>query len=248
MTKPSTKIGAVIVAAGASNRMCGVDKIFAEPEGKPLIAIVIDVFQHCASIDTIVIVMAEKYLERGQKLARDHGWSKVVSVCAGGERRQDSVKEGLQRLNGCEWVIIHDGARPCITSDIIERGLISARKTGAAIAAVPVKDTIKTVSPQGSIQGTLERQSLWIAQTPQIFKYSVILEAYNHSNDNVTDDASLVERMGHKVEVFMGSYHNIKVTTYEDLAIARSFLYNGENTHSGSGEICAQESATMPTG
>jgi 2-C-methyl-D-erythritol 4-phosphate cytidylyltransferase len=249
MKKIDGKVGAIIVAAGTSTRMGEVDKVFAHLAGEPLLAKVVTVFNDCQSIDEIVIVLAKRSLELGRKLAKEHNWHKVVAVCPGGTRRQDSVKEGLRRLTNCEWVIIHDGARPCISADLIERGLIAAQESGAAIAGVPVKDTIKIVSRRGFVQQTPTRQSLWAAQTPQVFRYSLIAEAYKQTDEDVTDDAALVEKLGHKVEVYMGSYHNIKITTPEDLAVAEVFLQKKECRHSTTTEaLCAPVSATTPIG
>ena len=230
MGNTNNTVGAIIVAAGTSSRMKGIDKVFVELKGEPLLARVINVFQQCSLIDKIVIVLSSENIDRGQKLVKNQGWTKVSSVCTGGVRRQDSVKKGLHELTDCEWVVIHDGARPCITSEIIETGLLAAKETGAAIAAVPAKDTIKIVSPNGIIEETPVRQNIWIAQTPQVFRYDLISEAYDQLNGDVTDDAALVEQLGHKVEVYMGSYQNIKITTPDDLTIATFFLDNMTNT------------------
>ncbi|MFH1015911.1 MAG: 2-C-methyl-D-erythritol 4-phosphate cytidylyltransferase, partial [Chloroflexota bacterium] len=138
----------------------------------------------------------------------------------GGERRQDSVAAGLKLTGKCDWVVIHDGARPFVTIDLIERGLEAAKETGAAIAAVPVTDTIKEAGEDSIVRQTLPRQNLWAVQTPQVFRIDIITEAYRRARGDVTDDAMLVEQMGHKVKVFMGSYDNIKITTPEDLALA----------------------------
>jgi len=159
------------------------------------------------------------------------------------------VKEGLRRLVDCDWVVIHDGARPCVSVDLIERGLIAVQESGAAIAGVPVKDTIKIVSRRGFVQQTPARQCLWAAQTPQIFSYNLIVEAYRQVDEEVTDDAALVEKLGHKVEVYMGSYHNIKVTTPEDLAVAEVLLQKqGARQPLTTEALCASVSATMPIG
>jgi len=248
MKEASDKVGAIIVAAGTSSRMGGIDKVFARLGEEPLLAKIVNVFQNCHSVDQIVIVLARKSLAQGRKLVKDYCWPKVVTVCPGGLRRQDSVKEGLRRLADCDWVVIHDGARPCVDADLIERGLIAARESGAAIAAVPVKDTIKIVSRRRFVQQTPARQSLWAAQTPQVFRYNLIAEAYRQVNNEVTDDAALLEQLGHKVEVYMGSYQNIKVTTPDDLAIAKVFLARNEKAFFDSGVPCASVSATMPTG
>ncbi|MBA7556310.1 2-C-methyl-D-erythritol 4-phosphate cytidylyltransferase [subsurface metagenome] len=113
------KVGAVIVAAGSSRRMGGVDKVLALLGGKPILARVVDAFQGCNPVDQIVVVLSEQNLERGKHLVAEQGWSKVSDVCAGGRRRQDSVAAGLSRLSNCNWVVIHDGARPLVTADLI---------------------------------------------------------------------------------------------------------------------------------
>jgi len=218
------KVGAIIAAAGRSQRMGGVDKIFAHLGGRPLLAYTVDVFQRCSAIDCVVIVLSTDNLGSGQKLVREHRWSKVVEVCSGGERRQESVREGLKRLSGCQWVVVHDGSRPCLSADLIEKGLEEARPTGAAIAAIPVKDTIKVVSSDAFVETTLLRRSLRAVQTPQVFRFDIIDEAYGIAQDEVTDDATLVEQMGHKVKVYPGSDTNIKVTTHEDLYLAETIL------------------------
>jgi len=218
------KVGAVIAGAGSSQRMGGVDKIFLSLAGKPLLSHVLDVFQECTMVDQIVIVLNETSLERGRRLVEEGGFSKVIGICPGGERRQDSVAEGLKRLEGCQWVVVHDGARPCLTLDLIEKGLEEAQQTGAAIAGVPVKETIKIVEAERTIQDTPRREDLWAAQTPQVFRFDIIREAYRQRKGEVTDDASLVEALGYKVRIYMGSYDNIKVTTSEDLALAEIIL------------------------
>ena len=150
-------------------------------------------------------------------------------VCAGGQRRQDSVRCGLERLAGCRWVIVHDGARPCLDPGILQRGLTAVQECGAAVAGVPVKDTIKQVSPQGQITGTPDRDRLWAAQTPQIFEYALLWQAHQRCTQPVTDDAAMVESLGHPVKMFLGAYENIKVTTTDDLVIAERFLKTSSN-------------------
>lgn len=218
------KVGAIVVAAGKSERMGGVEKIFAEIDGKPLLAHTVEVFQRCPSIDEIVIVLSQSKLNIGLSLAKEYHWSKVSTVCPGGARRQDSVNEGLQRLVRCKWVVIHDGARPCLTQKLITDGLREARDSGAAIPAVPVIDTIKIVSSDSYVKDTPPRDKLWAVQTPQVFRFDIISEAHRKAKDNVTDDASLVERAGHKVKAFNGLNTNIKVTTPEDLIIAEAII------------------------
>ena len=208
--------------------MGGVDKIFASLWGKPLLAHSVDVFQGCPAVDEVVIVLSQDKLEAGQRLVREYNWSKVIEVCPGGVRRQDSVREGLKRLSGCQWVVIHDGARPCLGVDLIERGLEQARESGAAIAAIPVKDTIKVVSPDAFVEETPLRHSLWTVQTPQVFRFDIIDEAHRKAQGEVTDDATLVEQLGYRVKVYPGSDTNIKVTTPEDLALAEAILKSSE--------------------
>jgi len=214
------KVGAIIVAAGGSRRMGGVDKMLALLGGKPVLAHVIDVFQRCNSIDQLVVVVSRKNLEPCRQLVAEQGWSKVTGVCPGGRRRQDSVAAGLSQLDNCRWVVIHDGARPLLTVDLIDRGLETARETGAAVAGVPVTDTIKMAGNDRIIQETLPRRNLWAVQTPQVFRFDIISQAYSKIKGEVTDDASLVEQLGYKVKLYMGSYDNIKVTTPDDLALA----------------------------
>jgi 2-C-methyl-D-erythritol 4-phosphate cytidylyltransferase len=216
----SSKLGAVIVAAGTSQRMAGINKLFATLRGKPLLAWSVDTCQRHNLVQQIVLVLNDQDLARGQKLKADRGWSKVT-LCPGGARRQDSVREGLTQTKGCDWVMIHDGARPFLTSDLIEDGLKMVGDTGAAIAAVPVKDTIKLTANGRLIRETLQRDRLWSAQTPQIFSFDMIIRAYENLAAEVTDDATAVERLGYKVQLYMGDYKNIKVTTPEDLALAR---------------------------
>ena len=220
MNLGSSKLGVVIVAAGTSQRMAGINKLFASLKGKPLLAWSVDTCQRYSLVQQIVLVLNGKDLARGQKLKKGRGWSKVT-LCPGGARRQDSVKEGLKQIRDCDLVMIHDGARPFLTSDLIEDGLKIVGEIEAAVAAVPVKDTIKLAADERLIGETLQRDRLWTAQTPQIFSFDVITRAYENLAAEVTDDATAVERLGHKVQLYMGDYKNIKVTTTEDLALAR---------------------------
>ncbi|HEY4712365.1 MAG TPA: 2-C-methyl-D-erythritol 4-phosphate cytidylyltransferase [Dehalococcoidia bacterium] len=215
-----SKLGVVIVAAGTSQRMVGINKLFAPLRGKPLLAWSVDTCQGYSLVQQIILVLNDKDLVRGQKLKKERGWFKVT-LCTGGARRQDSVREGLRQMRDCDLVMIHDGARPFLTPDLIENGLKEARKTGAAVAAVPVKDTIKLAADERLIGETLQRDRLWAAQTPQIFRFDVITRAYDNLTAEVTDDATAVERLGYKVKLYMGDYKNIKVTTPQDLALAR---------------------------
>lgn len=217
-------VGAVIVAAGRSTRMGGVDKTFASMLGLPLVAHTIDRFESSPLVDQVVLVLAEESLDRGRELVQERGYRKVAHVCSGGQRRQDSVRNGLELLTPCDWVMVHDGARPCLDEAMLKRGLNAAAECGSAVAGVPVKDTIKLVSPDQMVNETPDRSLLWAAQTPQIFRYNLLLEAHRTCTEDVTDDAAMVESLGHPVKMFQGSFQNIKVTTAEDLVIAEVFL------------------------
>jgi 2-C-methyl-D-erythritol 4-phosphate cytidylyltransferase len=214
------KVGAVIVAAGSSQRMGDVDKMFAQLGGKPVLARVLDVFQSCDLIDRIVLVVNIQSLEKCRRLVAEQEWFRVVDICPGGERRQDSVAVGLSRLQDCHWVVIHDGARPMVTENLIRCGLAEAEETGAAVAAVPVTDTIKVAGGDRIVQDTPLRDDLWVVQTPQVFRFDIITEAYRRAKTEVTDDASLLEKSGYRVKLYMGAYDNIKVTVPADLAVA----------------------------
>jgi 2-C-methyl-D-erythritol 4-phosphate cytidylyltransferase len=220
--KKHPQVCAIIAAAGESRRMDGIDKIFAPLCGKPVLARVIDAFQRCRQIDQIVVVISARNLEQGRRLLAVEGWDKVRDVCLGGKRRQDSVAEGLKRLKYGKWVVIHDGARPLVTAAMIEQGLEAARETGAAAAAVPVTDTIKVADENDIVLQTPLRQNLRAVQTPQVFRLDIIKNTYQHVHSEATDDATLVEKAGYQVKLYMGSYDNIKITTPDDLAVAEA--------------------------
>ena len=230
MDLESGQLGAVIVAAGTSRRMGGINKLFAPLGGKPLLAWSVDVCQECELIKHIVVVLNDKDLTRGQRLKEETAWSKV-SLCAGGPRRQDSVLEGLRHIRDHDWVMIHDGARPFLTAHLIKDGLKVAKQTGAAAAAVPVNDTVKLVDSERLVKKTLERDRLWAAQTPQVFSFDMIMRAYEKLRAEVTDDAAVLERQGHEVQLYMGDYENIKVTTPGDLALARVIAGEWKKRH-----------------
>ena len=224
MNPAGTAVGAVIVAAGESRRMRGIDKILTPLAGRPLIAHAIEAFDDSPRIGRIVLVLSRNTLEGGRRLVDEGGWHKITDVCAGGERRQDSVRAGLELLSDVDWVVVHDGARPLVDADIIGRGLDAAAETGAAVASVPVTDTIKRAGPGYIVVNTPPREELWAAQTPQVFRRQVLADAHERVSEDVTDDAAMVELAGGAVKLFMGSYENIKVSTPEDLAAARVLL------------------------
>jgi len=219
-------VSAIILAAGQSRRMGGGDKIWASLGGRPLIAHTLAVFQHCPSIHRIVLVLTEGREKLGHSLVKSAYLTKVAAVCTGGAERPDSVRAGLAALDPCEWVVVHDGARPLVSRQLIDQGLAAARETGAATCAVPAHDTIKLVSEQGLVEKSLDRRRLWLVQTPQVFRYEILAEAHRAAarQPSASDDATLVERLGHPVKVYMGSYHNLKVTTPDDLLLAEVLM------------------------
>ncbi len=221
------RVGVVVVAAGRSTRMGTVDKIFASLNGIPLIAHTMSHFETCPLVDEIVLVLSAENLELGRAVTAQYNFRKVIQICPGGERRQDSVQLGLTALQPCQWVMVHDGARPGLDQQLLERGMLAVRETGAAVAGVPVKDTIKQVSANHSVTGTPPRETLWAAQTPQIFDYNLLVQAHRNCRKTVTDDAAMVEDTGHTVKMFLGSYSNLKVTTPEDLTIMETLLGAG---------------------
>lgn len=226
------QVAAVIVAAGASRRMLGRDKLWTPLAGRITLARTLDTFQSSPLIDNIVIVINPERLGDVTDLCHLEDWHKVVAIVPGGARRQDSVRLGLDmlatRTPSCSWVVIHDAARPFVTHAILENGLRTAQEHQAAIATIPVKDTIKQAQ-DGIITATLERSQLRMVQTPQIFAFPLIHAAHHTplAQEDVTDDATLLERLGQPVATFEGSYANIKITTQEDLLLA-DLLIQGE--------------------
>lgn len=209
--------------------MEGQDKLWIPLAGRFTLARTIDVFETSPIIDNIVLILHSERLDEVTKLCQHEGWRKISSIVEGGMRRQDSVRSGLESLAKLapttQWVMIHDGARPLVTPDILEAGLKTAQECYAAIAAVPVKDTIKHVQ-QGWVSSTLDRSQLWAIQTPQVFSFPLIHHAYQTApfQQEFTDDAALLEHLGKRVAIFNGSYRNIKITTQEDLLIAEALI------------------------
>lgn len=204
--------------------MEGIDKVFATLRGRPILDHCLGVMASVPEVADGVIVVSGRNLEQGQHVLMRRGWSVGWSICTGGERRQDSVQKGLERLPNAEWVIIHDVARPCVDRSMVYRGLEAAQATGAAVAAVPVTDTVKVVEEGGRVVETLDRSLLWAVQTPQVFRRDLLETAFAQVRDDVTDEATMIERLGRPVHVFPGDYGNLKVTTPQDLAIAEAIL------------------------
>ena len=217
-------VGAVVVAAGRSRRMRGPDKTFMPLAGRPLATYSLEALNRCPRVDAIVFVVSAEAMDQGRRLVDQYNWEKVIAVCPGGERRQDSVRHGLAALPHLDLTLVHDAARPCLDQSIIQRGVDKAVKYGAAVAAVPVKDTIKTDDGEGVVTGTLDRASLWAVQTPQVFRTALLQRAHREVHVDVTDDAAMVEALGHEVRLFPASDDNIKVTTPSDVAVAEVLL------------------------
>ena len=220
---------AIVVAAGRGERMAGADKIFGPLTGdcgKPALAYCVDALETSPHVAAIVLVVSRRAVRATRRLAADSGWSKVARVCEGGGRRQDSVAAGLRTLGASdpEWVIVHDGARPFVTPELVARGLRAAQRTGAASASVPVTDTIKRVDAGGFATDTLDRAALRAVQTPQMFRRDLLAEAHARAVGEFTDDAGMVESIGGRVRLFEGSRDNIKLTTPEDYAVAGAIL------------------------
>ena len=218
----SNGVGVAVVAAGESRRMRGVDKQFATIAGRPLLAHSLETFDRSPSVRSISVAASASKIEAVREMVGEYGFGKVVSVVEGGARRQDSVLNAVRELGKVDIVLIHDGARPFVDQPTIERAVATASEWGAAIAAVPVKDTIKLVDSGLCVVDTPSRDRLWVAQTPQAFRLDILLRAHSEISRDVTDDAAMVEAIGHPVKLFMGSYLNIKVTTPEDLLFAEA--------------------------
>lgn len=221
---------AIIPAAGTGSRMqAGVNKQYLLLAGRPILAHTLAIFVAHPRIDRICIVVPADEVDYCRaEIVERYGLGKVSAIIAGGHTRQDSVGNGLLGCDAAidDLIVVHDGARPLLDAAELDALLDAATVTGAATLGVPVKDTIKQVQ-DGVIVATPERSSLWQVQTPQAFRYELVLAAHRQARiDNfaATDDAMLVERLHHPVTMVAGSYRNIKITTPEDLSIANAFL------------------------
>ena len=216
-----------IVASAGKGKRLGLrkDKPFVELGGKPILARTLKVIEECSFIDGIIVVVARGKLKACEMLVKKHGIRKVMAIVTGGRRRFDSVRNALARAKDADYIMIHDGARPFIDPKSIKKVFFAARKFGASLPAVPLKQTPKFVDKKLFIKKTPDRRFLWEAQTPQIFKAGLIQEAYRKAPDrNATDDSILLERLGHRVKIVTGPARNIKITTPEDLKLAEALL------------------------
>lgn len=224
------RITAIILAAGTGSRMnSNVHKQYMSLMEKPVLYYSLNAFEKSRVTDIVLVTGAgeEEYCRR--EIVERYDIQKVSAIVEGGKERYHSVYEGLKAAEGADYVLIHDGARPLVTEDIIARSIDAVRECRACVAGMPVKDTIKVVDEYGVAKETPDRSALWLMQTPQSFSYTLILDAYKKllalDNPVVTDDAMVLEKAyGQKVRVIKGSYRNIKITTPEDLIAAEAYL------------------------
>ena len=222
---------AIVLAAGQGKRMHSkIQKQFIELDGMPVLCYSLRCFQESPLIQDIILVTGEESISYcKEEIVQKYGFTKVSAVIPGGKERYDSVYAGLCECRDCEYVLIHDGARPFVTEEILKRGLQKVKETGACVIGMPSKDTVKLSDEEGYVKETPNRKCVWTIQTPQIFSYSLIREAHDSIRQKdmskITDDAMVVEQeTGAKVALAEGSYQNIKITTPEDLDIAEAFL------------------------
>lgn len=224
------KIAAVVVAAGSGSRMgTKAKKQFLALDGTPLVGYALKILDASHMIGNIVVVVSPGDEEYCRTAVADRlGINKAAAIVPGGKERQDSVYNGLLALShDTDIVVVHDGARPFFSSVILESVIEAAQVHGAATCAVPAKDTVKLAGEDGFVTGTLPRGRTWLTQTPQAFRYELIIEAHRRAREDnilVTDDAALVELLNRPVKIVMGSYDNIKITTPEDMAVARTII------------------------
>jgi 2-C-methyl-D-erythritol 4-phosphate cytidylyltransferase len=222
---------AIIPAAGSGVRMGGArPKQFLDIDGRPILAITLMSFELCKEVDAIIVVTPKADVNYCQKeIINKYNLTKVIKVIAGGDRRQDSVRCGLEATEGnYQWVLIHDGVRPIISKMDIEGIIVAAKTHRAVITGLPAKETVKEVDEEQKVVCTHDRRRMWLVQTPQLFRYQDIMEAHRKAIkegwQEATDDSQLVERLGIPVKVIKGSERNIKVTTPNDLDLAKFLL------------------------
>ncbi len=224
------KCKAVIVAGGKGLRMgSNVKKQFMSVNGELIIVTTVKAVSKSDYIDGIIIVTGKDDVSFVKKAVKEYGLCKVEKVVAGGETRSQSVKNGLMFVNDCDIVAIHDGVRPMVTKECIDKCIEDAFLYGASTLGVAPKDTIK-ITENGVISETLDRNKLSVIQTPQCFKYDIIKKAYENFDSDFTDDCAQVEKLGYKVHITEGSYKNIKITTPEDIQIMTMYM---DYRHSG---------------
>ncbi|MFH1784510.1 MAG: 2-C-methyl-D-erythritol 4-phosphate cytidylyltransferase [bacterium] len=227
-------VSAIIVAAGKGRRMnSSKPKQFLRIGNKPILAHTIDVFETSPVVSEIILVVGSPMLDYARRsIVAKNGFKKVKDIVAGGKLRQDSVYNGLKNISrDCSIVLIHDGVRPFITHAMIRNVVGGAKRHKACIFALPVKETVKKVTRGGIVRQTLNRDELVLVQTPQAFRYDVIMKAYEKATRKkicATDDAMIAEKAGVKVKVLPGRRENIKITTPDDLIFASCILPGGK--------------------
>ncbi len=230
-------LSAIIVAGGTSQRM-GLDKLFAVVAGESVIAHAIRAFDRAPSVSEIIVVAREDRHDEIQKIGRDVGFKKLRSIVPGGQRRQDSVRAGLDAIDAkAEYVGVHDAARPLITPEQIERAFEQCRVYGAAALAQPVNNTLKRADADLLVIDSVDRHQLYAMETPQIFERKLIEEAYRAvyaQNISVTDEVSAVERLKHKVVLVLNDDFNFKITYPRDLPLAELVLKQRQNSAANS--------------
>ena len=219
----------IIPAAGVGKRMGGdVPKQFALLAGKPIIARTLERFQSSPHVDSIIVAAQAEHHERIRAIAAEYGITKLAEIVEGGDSRQDSVWNALKAVSPvADLVLVHDAVRPLVSPEEIRNVVTAAAHYGAALLAVRVKDTIKQCDEQEFVENTLDREYLWNAQTPQVFKREILYKAFQHvHNDHflANDESSIVEYSGGDVKIVEGSYANIKITTAEDLVFAQALV------------------------
>ena len=217
------KYAAIIVAAGSSSRMKGTDKIFSELAGKPVLQHCLEQFVNSKLFSEVIVVVNSARIEKVNGILDSLHYEGLKTVI-GGNRRQDSVFQGLDAISICDYVAIHDGARPFVTQKLLRSGIQCVRKTGAAIPVLALQDTIKKIDTQNIVSETMNRNTLHRAQTPQFFQYDLIMEAHQSVDRDVTDDSTMVELMGKPVLAFQGDPNNVKITTQSDLSHLQHIL------------------------
>ncbi len=221
-------VTAVIVAGGSSTRMKGIDKLFADLAGKPVIAHTLLAYQGCPFIDKIVLAAREDVVPDLQKLCEKYDIFKLGAIVKGGSTRSESVRNAVAAVDKeCAYIAIADGARPLTAQADISATLEAAMRFGAAACAVRVTDTVKVADENGFILTTPDRSALWAAQTPQIFRSDIYRGALEAELGDFTDDCALVEASGTRVMLVEGSYTNIKITTPTDLVVAQAYITEG---------------------
>jgi 2-C-methyl-D-erythritol 4-phosphate cytidylyltransferase len=225
MKRHRPRVIAIVPAAGSGTRMGGdVRKQFLQLRGKPIIVHTLQQFEHCSEVDEIAVAVPESAIIEMERLITQYRLHKVNKLVAGGARRQDSVAHALARLelNDTDIILVHDGVRPFITRKKITEIVKACREHDAAVAAVQPKDTIRRSAGGGFFDQTMDRSALWLIQTPQAFRATLLKKAFEKARKDKfvsTDEAALVERLGIKARIVEGSYDNIKITTPEDLEL-----------------------------